>query len=59
MKKTALASAAVIIAALGIMFFIHFSNDHIECKTITESKINADGIVVKSQSHICKEKYSF
>ena len=40
-------------------YFIKISNDHLECETITSTKIdkNRNSVVVKS--HLCKEKYAF
>jgi len=59
MKKLALILVSIIISTVSILFFIHYSNDHVECETIVNKVKNTDGEIVTKVSHICKEKYSF
>jgi hypothetical protein len=40
-------------------YFIKISNDHLECDTVTSTKIDKNGNKVVNTNHICKEKYSF
>ena len=40
-------------------YFIKISNDHLECETITSTKIDENGNPVVLKSHLCKEKYAF
>lgn len=58
MKRTILFSATLIVI-FSLSGFIYFSNDHFECTTEINSKIDSKGNVVKKEVHICKEKYNF
>ncbi len=58
MKKIILFNATLIVI-LSLYGFVHFSNDHIECKTKINSTIDSKGNLVKEEVHICKEKYNF
>ena len=49
----------ILVLTISALTFIHFSNDHIECETIFDRKIDSNGIVIKTEEHICKEKYNF
>jgi hypothetical protein len=54
----------IISLLIGILFctayyFIKISNDHLECDTVTSTKIGKNGNKVVNTKHICKEKYSF
>jgi len=40
-------------------YFIKISNDHLECETITSTKIDKNRNSVVEKSHLCKEKYAF
>lgn len=58
-KKTILIVVIVFIASFSATFFIIKSNDHKECATEQIKTKDANGNLVLSQKHICKEKYSF
>ncbi len=38
---------------------IYFSNDHLECEMVIYKTFNSNGNIVKTEGHICKEKYNF
>lgn len=59
MIKKIILFSAVLIIIFSLYGFIHFSNDHIECKTEITSKVDSKGNLVKEEVHICKEKYNF
>ena len=59
MKKLTIILASIIISTGSILFFIHYSNDHVECETISNTVKNTDGGIVKTENHICKETFSF
>jgi hypothetical protein len=59
MKKIILIISALIFFTLSTVAFIHFSNDHMGCSTENKTKIDSNGILVKEEKHICKEKFSF
>jgi hypothetical protein len=40
-------------------YFIKISNDHLECDTVTSTKIDKNGNKVVNTKHVCNEKYSF
>lgn len=58
-KKTfiVLIVGAVIFTA-GIIIFIHFSNDHIECENHTEYSVGENGEKITTEKHICKERFN-
>jgi len=43
---------------VALLIFIKFSNDHIECETVTDSFKDKDGNKVLKTSHICHEKFN-
>ena len=47
------------ILTLGTIIFINVENDHKECRKVTEYSVSKDGTKVKTEKHICKEKFSF
>lgn len=49
----------MLVLTISVLTFIHFSNDHIECGTVVNTTIDSNGIVIKTEEHICKEKYNF
>jgi hypothetical protein len=57
--KTILIVIVVFIFSFLATFFIIKSNDHKECNTLKIKTKDINGILVESQKHICKEKYSF
>ena len=59
MKYNILTLFSIIIITISGLIFIHFSNDHVECETTSESVKKADGKFVITEKHICKEKYNF
>jgi len=59
MKRSILVLGSILILTLSVLTFIHFSNDHKECSTFVENKIDKDGNNVVSEKHVCKEKYNF
>ena len=59
MKKLTLILGSIIVATLSILIFIHYSNDHVECETVSNTLKNIAGETVTTERHICKEKYSF
>jgi hypothetical protein len=59
MIKNILILGSIVLVAFSALIFIHFSNDHIECTTVSKTLKNADDKILKIENHICKEKYSF
>lgn len=59
MKKNTLILGLILIITLFTLTFIHFSNDHIECEVVSNTETNSRGVIVKTESHICNEKYNF
>jgi hypothetical protein len=59
MKNLTLILTSIIVITFSLLFFIHLSNDHIECETISNTVKNASGEIVTTESHICNEKYNF
>lgn len=59
MKKFTLILASIIISTVSILLFIHYSNDHVECETISSTAKNANGETFTIENHICKEKFNF
>jgi hypothetical protein len=59
MNKLTLILTSILIVTAAILLFIHFSNDHIECGTVLNTVKNANGEIVQTENHICKEKYNF
>ncbi|WP_460219065.1 hypothetical protein [Psychroserpens sp. MEBiC05023] len=57
--KYFLVSIAVVFLLSGVLSFIYFSNDHVECDTLTEMTQGAQGNTVKTVTHVCKEKFNF
>jgi uncharacterized membrane protein len=57
--KTILIVVVVFIFSFSATFFIIKSNDHKECNTLQMKTKDANGNLIESQKHICKEKYSF
>ena len=58
MKLKAIAGT-LIVATVGTIMFIRFSNDHKECHTATKQVTDAKGNSITIQEHVCKEKFSF
>jgi|694.fasta_scaffold98847_2 hypothetical protein len=59
MIKKIIIFGAIFLITFSICSFIHFSNDHKECRNEINSKLNSKGNLVKEDVHICKEKYNF
>lgn len=59
MKKNILVLGLILIGTISALIFIHFSNDHKECDTVTNTTTDSNGNSVKTEEHICKEKYNF
>lgn len=59
LSKSSVIIIAIGVFAIGVLFFIHFSNDHIECKNVIESSIGLNGEKVITETHMCKERFSF
>ncbi|MFD2907491.1 hypothetical protein ACFSX9_01960 [Flavobacterium ardleyense] len=59
MKKYTLILGLILIGTIATLIFIHFSNDHEECDTVTSTTTDSNGNSVKTEAHICKEKYNF
>jgi hypothetical protein len=53
-------SFVVILFLIMALVFIKNSNDHGECSQIQETKtLNNGSTVVRTNKHVCKEKYNF
>jgi hypothetical protein len=59
MKRSILILGSILILTLSVLTFIHFSNDHKECSTNVENKVDKNGNNVVTRNHICQEKYNF
>ena len=58
MKKTVLTSFSIVTVTISIVIFIHLSNDHVECGYDSKIVLDQYGNTVKTEKHICKEKYN-
>jgi len=59
-KRTLLGSIlGIVILTAGILTFIHFSNDHVECETIVENSVGINGEIITTEKHICNERFNF
>lgn len=60
MNKKILITSLLGIAAftVGILVFIHFNNDHLECENAVEFSVGQNGEKISTQRHICKEKFN-
>ena len=58
-KKSFSIITIIVLFTFGTLVFIHYNNDHIECKNVTTKAIGQKGEKISTTKHICKEKYSF
>ncbi|WP_298902076.1 hypothetical protein [uncultured Psychroserpens sp.] len=58
-RKYFLVSFTLVLLASGFITFIYFSNDHTACETLTEITQGEQGETVKTETHVCKEKFNF
>jgi hypothetical protein len=49
---------SIVMVTISIVTFIHFSNDHLECRNDSKTVVDQYGNTVKTEKHICKEKYN-
>ena len=54
-KKYFLVSFICIVLVIS---FIYFSNDHVECETLTEITYGLNGEKITTETHNCKEKFN-
>lgn len=59
MKRNFLVLVSILIVTLSVLTFIHFSNDHKECSTSVDNKVDKNGIKIILEKHVCKENYNF
>ena len=59
MNKNISILGLILICTVLLLPLIYVSNDHLECKTVVNKTFNSDGNVIKTEEHICKEKYNF
>lgn len=50
---------SIVVITFGTIVFIKNSNDHKECRNLTEYSVSKDGTKIKAEKHICKEKFNF
>lgn len=60
MKPKAFLLAACILIALTVsgIIFIHFTNDHAECETVTDYTVTPKGEKITTTKHICRERFA-
>lgn len=58
-RKGFLLLGMMIVATIGGILFIKYSNNHTECESTTLTYKDANGNKVTETQHICKEKFSF
>ena len=59
MKKSVLLSISIICLSIMVIIFIHYSNDHSECKLIEETTVSEDGLTtVTTKKHSCNEAFN-
>lgn len=58
-KKLVVGFIVILLLSIGAYQFIKMNNDHLECEQVVEQKKEANGNLVTSTKHICKEKFSF
>ena len=49
---------SIAILTVGVLLFIHFTNDHAECETIVENTIGRNGESISTTKHICNETFN-
>lgn len=49
---------AILVIAVGMLFFIEKNNDHVECQTITKTTTDAHGMKMVEEEHLCLERFS-
>ena len=57
-KKYFLMSFICIVLVSSVISFIYFSNDHVECETLTEINYGLNGEKITTETHNCKEKFN-
>lgn len=50
---------SLFIITLVTIVFITYENDHKECKNSIEYSVSKDGTKIKTEKHICKERFNF
>jgi len=45
---------AISAVTLGVLCFLHFSNDHVACDTVVEHVAGESGEKIVVEKHICK-----
>lgn len=61
MKKSTffLTIISIFVITIGSVVFIKYENDHKECSQNIEFSIGENGEKIKTERHICKEKFNF
>lgn len=49
---------AIFLITIVALKFIELSNDHTHCETITEEYVDENGVSIKNEKHVCKERFS-
>lgn len=47
-----------VVLIVGIVIFIYFSNDHMQCENFIEHSIGAKGETISTERHLCRERLS-
>lgn len=50
---------SIFVITIGSVIFIKYENDHKECSQKVEFSIGENGEKIKTERHICKEKFNF
>jgi len=58
MKKSVLATIAIVLSSIAVVVFIYISNDHLECDSSTVVTYGDHGEKITTNTHICKEIYN-
>lgn len=61
MKKSTffLTIISIFVITIGSVIFIKYENDHKECSQKIDFSIGENGEKIKTERHICKEKFNF
>lgn len=50
---------SIFLIAIVLLIFMHYENDHKDCKNSTEYSVLKDGTKIRTEKHICNERLNF
>jgi hypothetical protein len=58
-KKSIFILTSLLAIVASSVIFILYSNDHLECDTITKTTVSKSGEKITTTEHVCKERFNF